>query len=75
MLEKLRKLNDSILNCCKNNEEKYNKHILIKKILTEDNCFFKMNVEQAYSILRELNIDEKSLKSVYCSLIDSSNYN
>ena len=34
----------------------------------------KMNIETSYAILRELNIPEENLKTIYSNLIDSSKF-
>lgn len=72
MLEKLVQVNNNIINQT-NDEEKKKKHILIKKILDDKQCFFKMDIETSYAILRELNVPEESIKNIYSNLIDSSN--
>lgn len=69
MLEKLKEINVKIIEQCSDDEEK-SKQLLIQKILDEDNCFMKMNVDVAYAILRELNIDESMLKETYLELIN-----
>ena len=60
--QKLIKLN-------KNNDEELKKQLLIKKILEEKDCFLKISIEDAYSILRDLKISEEDLKKVYIELI------
>lgn len=72
MLEKLRILNDKILKITEDETSK-SKHEIIKKILSDDKCFFNMHVEDAYAILRDLSIKEENLKSIYLELIDSQN--
>lgn len=69
MLEKLIELNNKILN----NTHDKEKHLLIKKILEDKQCFQKMNIETAYAILRELNIPEQELKDIYIELVMPSN--
>ena len=69
MLEKLKEINVKIIEQCSDDEEK-SKQLLIQKILDEDNCFMKMNVDVAYALLRELNIDESMLKDTYLELIN-----
>ena len=73
MLEKLRLINDKFLKI-KSDDSDIKKYQLIKKILADDKCFFKMSVEQAYAILRDLNFSEEELKKVYLELIDYKNY-
>ena len=72
MLDKLIIINDYMLEQAKD-EEKKKKHLLIKKILNDKECFLKMNIETSYAILRELNISEENLKDTYSDLIDIRN--
>ena len=72
MINKLRELNMKLIevNMGKEEEKKYQ---VIKKILSDDKCFFKMEIEYAYSILRDLGIPEEELKNYYSELIDIKN--
>ncbi len=72
MLEKLIEVNNQIINQTED-EEKKKKHLIIKKILDDKHCFLKMNIETSYALLRELNVSEDNIKSIYSILIDSSN--
>ena len=40
-------------------------------MLNDKQFFFKINIETAYALLRELEIPENDLKSIYLELIDS----
>ena len=40
-------------------------------MLNDKECFFKINIETAYALLRELNIPEDELKNTYEELIDA----
>lgn len=71
MIEKLRSINEDILATSKD-EEILNRHMIIKIILLDDNCFFKMSVEDAYAIMRDLGIPENELKYMYLKLVDIS---
>lgn len=51
------------------------KYTLIKNILKNDNCFFEMSMEDAYSLLRDLKVREEDLKIVYLSLMKIENTN
>ena len=62
IIEKLIKLNE-------NNENELRKQLLIKEILKEKDCFSKIDIEKSYSILRDLKIPEKNLRSIYMKLI------
>lgn len=49
------------------------KYTLISNILKNDNCFFEMSMEDAYSILRDLRISEQDITKVYLSLMSIEN--
>ena len=53
-----------------NDKDKKEKHMLIKKILEDRECFLKMNIETSYALLRELDVPEIALKEVYLELIE-----
>ena len=74
MIKKLRSLNKSLINKYKNDEIQLKKQLLIEKLLKEDLCFFKMKIETAYSILKDLEIDSSDIDAVYMDLIDNKNY-
>lgn len=69
MIEKLKCINEKLIKLNKNNDEELKKQLLIKKILEEKDCFLKISIEAAYSILRDLKIPEEDLKKVYIELI------
>lgn len=71
MIEKLRKINDDII-ATSVDVDVINRHTIIKNIMEDDNCFFKIDIEYAYSILRDLGIPENELKYIYLKLIDPS---
>lgn len=69
MLDKLRKITEIMINKNKNSKE-LKKYILIQKILNDNNCFLKIDIETAYSILRDLNFEEEELNNIYKELIN-----
>ena len=69
MINKLREINNKFLNLYDINADKYYKQLQIKNILVDDGCFYRIKIETAYSILRDLGIAESDLKSVYKQLI------
>lgn len=69
MLNKLRNINDKLINYYKDNNIEYEKQLKIKKILIDDTCFKNIKIEVAYSILRDLKIAEEDLKVVYMQLV------
>lgn len=74
MLEKLKELNKKMLTIYKDDVVNYEKQKLIKEILNEEKFIFKIDIETAYAILRDLTIKEEELKRVYSELIDIKNY-
>jgi hypothetical protein len=67
MLNKLRNINNKLINYYKDIE--YKKQLKIKNILIDDSCFHNIKIEVAYSILRDLKIAEEDLRTVYSQLI------
>lgn len=65
MLEKLREINNKLLEI--NPISK--KQQLIKKLLQNKDCFLKINITDAYSILDDLKIPDEKKKEVYLELI------
>ena len=74
MLEKLRELNLKLIDSYQNNEEKLKKQLIIQKMLSFKNCFLQMDIETAYSVLKDLTLPKESIKEVYKELIDIKNY-
>ncbi len=70
MLEKLKEINYRKIELYANNEEKLELHNTIKDILDMPNIFLTIDMETAYSILRDLEIPEENLNEVYCELIE-----
>ena len=73
MLEKLKKINLELIDNEELSQENLEKQLLIRKILSDKDCFFKISIETAYSILRDLGIRKDKLKEVYSELIDYTN--
>lgn len=69
MLNKLRNINNKLINYYKDNDIEYKKQLKIKNILIDDSCFHNIKIEVAYSILRDLKIAEEDLRTVYSQLI------
>ncbi|MCM1370832.1 MAG: hypothetical protein NC181_02950 [Clostridium sp.] len=74
MIEDLRLICSKLVSLNKNNEGNLRKYELIQEILTDNKCFFKIDIKYAYSILRDLGIQEESIKDYYTELIDIKNY-
>ena len=73
MINKLRELNIRLLEKYKDNPKELKKQELIKEMLEYDDLFFQIKIEEAYGILRDLEIDEKDLKGVYIELLSKKN--
>ncbi|MCX4249721.1 MAG: hypothetical protein OSJ65_08210 [Bacilli bacterium] len=74
MIEKLRLINKDIIDTTLDSNVK-DRHLIINEIMEDDNCFFKMNIEYAYAILRDLGIPEEELEYIYFKLIDPKERN
>lgn len=68
ILNNLRTITEEYL--IKTSDEKYE---LIKQILSDDECFFKIGIDVALDILESLEVSEPY--ETYLKLIDSKNYN
>lgn len=74
MLEKLQQLTkNKILN--EKNTVKKQKLEIISKIIADDNCFFKIDVDTALSILKDLDFTKKESLEIYKQLLSDENYN
>lgn len=74
MIKKLQTINNNLITQYNHNPQLLKKYQIIKQILDIPNCFLKMTVEQAYAILRDLQIPETNLKETYLILINIENY-
>ena len=71
MINELRRVNRNLLfNAKTEKEQQIQKTIM--NILEDNNCFTKMNVDDAYNILRDLKIKEENLKNTYVQLVTNS---
>lgn len=74
MLEELRNKNKMLLAECDIDDEfKLLKLSFIRKILEDDKCFFKMNVEDAYNIFDDLGYNKEEFKNIYANLMNIDN--
>ena len=70
MKEKLKEKNEEIINNNQNNPDLIKKHLLIRNILNEKNCFLKMSMKEAYSILKDLGLSEEEITLTYVVLLE-----
>ena len=68
MIEKLININKILLQEAKDNEEK-RKRKIIDDLLSDDKIFTKIDIETAYSLLKDLKINHDDLEKVYLTLI------
>lgn len=73
MINKLKTINENLLNEYKDDPEPHRRQELIKTILEEPNVFLKMSIETAYKILEDLEISPLDIPKVYSDLIDAQN--
>lgn len=73
MIKKLQTINNNLITQSNHNPIVQEKYQIIKQILEIPNCFLKMSIEQAYSILRDLKIPESNIKETYLNLINIEN--
>ena len=52
-----------------NDEHKRRKFEIIYEKLKDDGCFLDMDIEHGYAVLRDLEIDENSIRDHYSKLI------
>lgn len=69
MIKKLRIITQELINKTRDKE----KYQIIDKILKDDLCFFKMDIDTSISILLDLGFNESDAKELYKELIDSKN--
>lgn len=74
MMEKYRDINNKLINYYENihDEKNLKKHLIVRDILKNEACFFKMSIDEAFSILKDLKIT--NVKQEYQQLISPSNY-
>ncbi len=69
MIDKLIEINEKLLFKYKNDKKLFDKHIFINRILKEENCFKKIDIKTAFSLLKDLGFKEKDLSIIYLQLI------
>lgn len=74
MLSKLREIVDKLLETDLDETTKH-KYELIKKIISDDKCFFKLDANTACTIISDLGFSREDTINIYKELINSKNYN
>ena len=73
MLDFLKKVNIELTKKYENNPEKLIKQLMIYNFLKYDDCFFKVTIEDAFSILKDLEIS--NYEETYINLVSYDKYN
>lgn len=73
-LEELRLMNNTMIKYLKNMGMNVKRNEIIKQILNDDACFFKMNKEDAYIILQDIGISKEKIDSLYLTLVSIDEY-
>lgn len=68
-LEEIRILNEAMIDSLKKNGKNYQANMIIADILKDEDCFSKISKEDAFMILRNLDINENQLETIYLELI------
>ena len=68
-LNELRLINDSNILYLKKINKNYKRNEIIKNILNDETCFFKMNKNDAYIILHDIGILDNQIDNIYQKLI------
>ena len=73
-LSELRLINDSNIIYLKKINRNYKRNEIIKNILNDETCFFKMNKDDAYMILQDIGILDNQIDNIYQNLISSDEF-
>lgn len=73
-LKELKIMNDTTIVYLKKMGKSCRRNEIIKKILNDDACFFKMEKEDAYIILEDIGVGKDKLKEIYLKLTSSDIY-
>ena len=73
MLEFLKNINAKLINKYSENPQKLERQLIISNFLRYDDCFFKVSIEDAFNILKDLEI--KDYEETYINLISYDKYN
>lgn len=73
-LNEVKIMNDTMILYLRKLGMSYKRNEIIKKILEDEACFFKMNKEDAYVILNDVGIQNENIDNVYSKLISNDLY-
>jgi hypothetical protein len=69
VLDDLRLMNDATIIYLNKNSISNNRNYIIKKILEDDACFFKLEKDDAYIILDDIGVKKDEIPNVYSLII------
>ena len=72
MIESLRNLNKQLINKYGDNSKKLERQLMIANFLKHDDCFFRISIEDAYKILKDLEIEND--EETYIELVSYDKY-
>ena len=73
-LNELKLINDSNILYLKKTNKNYKRNEIVKNILDDEACFFKMNKNDAYIILQDIGILSEQIDIIYQKLISSDEF-
>ena len=73
-LNELRLINEANIQYLKKVNENFKRNEIIKEILNDDSCFFKMNKDEAYMLLSEIGILDEHIENIYQKLISTDEF-
>jgi hypothetical protein len=74
MIEEYKKINELLIKKYDNNKEMTEKHYLIKHILNDKDCFFKLTIEDSFALLKDLGVPDEQIEKKYEELISYENF-
>lgn len=75
MQSKLQTIVSKLLQLKELSEDKRKRFEIIQRLLEDEQCFFKIDTDTAYSILNDLGFSFEEATDIYKELINSKNYN
>ncbi|MGN1311327.1 MAG: hypothetical protein ACI4VP_06610 [Clostridia bacterium] len=74
LIDELKVMNYSIIDCLKVKGISIKKNDLIKEILKDEACFFKMKKEEAFVVLKNLRVSNDMLEETYKELTNKKEF-
>lgn len=74
LIDELKVMNYSIIDCLKVKGISIKKNELIKEILKDEACFFKMEKEEAFVVLKNLKVSDDMLEETYKELTSKQEF-